>query len=379
MSLVLRGSASSGDFKRLNQTLNATNGSAVVTTADAGKAVVAVSASVGDPGWNVIATQPISEAFAPIRAALWRSVILVAIGTLITLALAYWLASRMSGPIRQLEDGAKRIGSGQFDYRIAISSGDELEQLAMRFNEMAGELAASRQKSERINRLKRFLAPQVAELVEHSDQLLDGQRREVVAIFGDLRGFTSFSARAEPDAIMAVLREYYDAVGAVITRHEATLIQFAGDGVMVLVNAPIECENPAHRAVLLAIDLQAAVQALANKWFARGYAMGFGVGIAMGQATVGTVGYEGRLDYTAVGNVVNLASRLCASASDAQILADPVVAERTKDNFALISLGERTIKGYDRALEVFAVAHSDTPAETFDSRPQSEEIQPDLV
>jgi adenylate cyclase len=368
MSLVLRGSASSGDFKGLNQILNATNGSAVVTTADAGKTIVAVSASVGDPGWNVIATQPISEAFAPIRAALWRSVILVAIGTLITLALAYWLASRMSGPIRQLEDGAKRIGGGQFDHRIAISSGDELEQLATRFNEMAGELAASRQKSERISRLKRFLAPQVAELIERSDQLLDGQRREVVAIFGDLRGFTSFSARAEPDAIMAVLREYYDAVGAVITRHEATLIQFAGDGVMVLVNAPIECEDPAHRAVLLAIDLQAAVQRLANKWFATGYAMGFGVGIAMGQATVGTIGYEGRLDYTAVGNVVNLASRLCALASDAQILVDPVVAKGTKDDFVLVSLGEQTIRGYDRALEVFAVAHSDTPAETFDGQ-----------
>jgi adenylate cyclase len=379
MSLVLRGIASSGDFKRLNHTLNATNGSAVVTTAEAGKGVVAVSASVGDPGWNVIAVQPISEAFEPIRAALWRSVILVAIGTLITLALAYWLASRMSGPIRQLEDGAKRIGSGQFDHRIAISSGDELEQLAVRFNEMAGELAASGQKSERINRLKRFLAPQVAELIEHSDQLLDGQRREVVAIFGDLRGFTSFSARAEPDAIMAVLREYYDAVGAVITRHEATLIQFAGDGVMVLVNAPIECEKPAQRAVLLAIDLQAAVQTLANKWFARGYAMGFGVGIAMGQATVGTVGYEGRLDYTAVGNVVNLASRLCALANDAQILADPVVAEKAKGNFVLVSLGEQTIRGYDHVLEVFAVAHSDTPAETFDSQLQSAEIQPDLV
>jgi adenylate cyclase len=368
MSLVLRGSASSGDFKGLNQILNATNGSAVVTTADAGKTIVAVSASVGDPGWNVIATQPISEAFAPIRAALWRSVILVAIGTLITLALAYWLASRMSGPIRQLENGAKRIGSGQFDHRIAISSGDELEQLATRFNEMAGELAASRQKSERISRLKRFLAPQVAELIERSDQLLDGQRREVVAIFGDLRGFTSFSARAEPDAIMAVLREYYDAVGAVITRHEATLIQFAGDGVMVLVNAPIECEDPAHRAVLLAIDLQAAVQRLANKWFATGYAMGFGVGIAMGQATVGTIGYEGRLDYTAVGNVVNLASRLCALASDAQILVDPVVAKGTKDDFVLVSLGEQTIRGYDRALEVFSVAHSDTSAETFDGQ-----------
>ena len=379
MSLVLRGIASSGDFNRLNQTLNAKNGSAVVTTTHGGKAVVAVSVSVSDPSWNVIAVQPVSEAFGPIRAALWRSLIFIAIGTLITLALAYWLANRMSGPIRQLEDGAKRFGAEQFDYRITISSGDELERLAMRFNEMAGELATSKQKSERINRLKRFLAPQVAELVEHSDELLDGQRREIVAIFGDLRGFTSFSARAESDAIMAVLREYYEAVGAVITRHEATLIQFAGDGVMVLVNAPIECENPAHHAVLFAIDLQAAVQTLASNWSARGYAMGFGVGIAMGPATVGTVGYEGRLDYTAVGNVVNLASRLCASASDTQILTDPVAAERAKDSYVLISLGERTIKGYDYALEVFAVAHSGIPARSFESQPQSVEVQPDLV
>jgi adenylate cyclase len=379
MSLVLRGAASPDDISRLNSTLNATNGAAVVTTADGGKRVVAVSVSVGNPGWNVIAVQPISEAFEPIRAALWRSLILIAIGTLITLALAYWLANRMSGPIRQLEDGAKRIGAGQFDYRIAISSGDELEQLARRFNRMAEELATSQQKSERINRLKRFLAPQVAELVEHSHELLDGQKREVVAIFGDLRGFTSFSARAEPDAVMAALREYYEAVGAVITRHEATLIQFAGDGVMVLVNAPIACENPAQRAVLLAIDLQAAVQRLASSWSARGYAMGFGVGIAMGPATVGTVGYEGRLDYTAVGNSVNLASRLCASADDAQILVDPVVAEHAKDSFVLVSLGERTIKGYERSLEVFAVAHSEIPAENFDCKLQSAEVQPDLV
>ena len=379
MSLVLRGVASSDDINRLRNSLNATNGAAVVTTADGGEAVVAVSVSVGDPAWNVIAVQPISEAFELIRAALWRSLILVAIGTLITLALAYWLANRMSGPIRQLEDGAKRIGAGQFDYRIAISSGDELEQLARRFNGMAEELATSQQKSERIHRLKRFLAPQVAELVEHSHELLDGQKREVVAILGDLRGFTSFSARAEPDEIMAALREYYEAVGAAITRHEATLIQFAGDGVMVLVNAPIECENPAHRAVLLAIDLQAAVQRLASTWSAKGYAMGFGVGIAMGPGTVGTVGYEDRLDYTAIGNAVNLASRLCASSDDAQILVDSVVAERVKDSFVLVPLGQQIIKGYNYALKVFAVSHSEIPAESFDSEVPSVEVHPNLV
>jgi class 3 adenylate cyclase len=221
---------------------------------------------------------------------------------------------------------------------------------------MAEELGASQQKSERINRLKQFLAPQVAELVEHSDQrLLDAQRREVVAIFGDLRGFTAFTARAEPDAILAVLRQYYEAIGAVTARHEATLIRFAGDGVMVLVNAPVTCENPAHRGIRLAVDMQAAVQSLARTWSAGGCAIGFGVGVAMGPATVGTLGYQGRVDYTAIGNVVNLASRLCSLADDGQILLDPVVHERVKDSFLLASIGERPIKGYDRSLEIFAV------------------------
>jgi adenylate cyclase len=354
ISLVLRGSSGSGEFSRLKDAISAANGSVVITTVG-GKSVVAAAVPVANLGWTVIALQPVVEAFASMRAALWRSLLLIAVGTLISFGLAYWLAHRMSGPIRQLEDGAKRIGTGQFEYRIALSSGDELEQLALRFNEMAEELAVSQQKTERINRLKRFLAPQVAELVEHSDGLLDGQRRNVVAIFGDLRGFTAFSARAEPDVIMAVLREYYEAVGAVITRHKATLIQFAGDGVMVLVNAPVPCQDPAHHAVLLAMDLQLAVQWLANSWSRRGYAMGFGVGIAMGPATVGTVGYEGRLDYTAVGNVVNLASRLCTLAEDGQILVDAVTAESVADGIALASLGEWRIRGYDRSVEVFTV------------------------
>lgn len=360
ISLVLRGGAGSGDFNRLKSIVSAANGSAVTTTGNEGEPVVALSVPAANVGWTVIGQQPVLEAFASIRAALWRSLVLIVVGALFALALAYWLAHRMSGPIRQLEEGVARVGTGQFDHRITISSGDELEQLAHRFNEMAEELGVSKQKSDRINRLKQFLAPQVAELVEHSDErLLDGQRREVVAIFGDLRGFTAFSARAEPDVIMAVLREYYEAAGAVTTRYEATLIRFAGDGVMVLVNAPVVRENPAHHGLRLAIDMQAAVQAVVNSWSAGDYAMGFGVGIAMGPATVGTIGYEGRVDYTAIGNVVNLASRLCGSADDAQILVDPVIAERVKDSIALVSLGEWTIKGFDHPLEVFAVPRSE--------------------
>ncbi len=358
ISRVLRGRAGSDDFSRLRSVVDAANGSTVVTTGDDGTPVVALSVRAANVGWTLIAQQTVLEAFESIRAALWRSLALITIGALLAFALAYWLARRMSGPIRQLEDGVERVGAGQFDHRITIASGDELEQLANRFNQMAAELAVSRQKSERIDRLKRFLAPQVAELVEHSDQrLLNGQRREVVAIFGDLRGFTAFSARAEPDAVMAVLAEYYQAIGAVITRHEATLIHLAGDGVMVLVNAPVARDDAAHHGVRLAIEMQVAVQSLANRWYARGYGMGFGVGIAMGPATVGTVGYDGRLDYTAIGNVVNLASRLCDSADDAQILVDAAIAEKVKDSVAIVSLGKRIIKGYDHPVRVFAVAN----------------------
>lgn len=356
ISRVLRSGAGAGDFNRLKSVVSEANGSAVATTGDDGKPVVALSVHAANVGWTVIAQQPVQEAYEWIRAALWRSLLLIVIGIVFAFVLAYWRACRMWGPIRQLEDGVERIGMGQLDHRITIQSRDELEQLAVRFNQMAEELTISQQKSERINRLKQFLAPQVAELVEHSDQgLLDGHRREVVAIFGDLRGFTAFSARAEPEVVIAVLREYYEAIGAVTTRHAATLIRFAGDGVMVLVNAPVACENPAQRGVRLAIDMQAALQSLASSWNARGCAIGFGVGIAMGPATVGTLGWHERLDYTAIGSVVNLASRLCDLAENAQILVDPVVTEHVKDSIALASIGQRTMKGYDRALEVFAV------------------------
>lgn len=358
ISLVLRGDAAPASLERMKSAIAISSGSTVVTSDADGTKVVAFATRTMGPGWTVIAQQPVAEAFSAIRAALWRSLVLVLVGALFALALAYWLARRMSGPIQQLEEGAERIGAGQFEHRVTITTGDELERLANSFNNMAGELAVSKEKSERINRLKRFLAPQVAELVEHSgnERLLGSQRRDVVAIFGDLRGFTAFSSHAEPHVIMGVLAEYYEALGTVITRHEATLTGLAGDGLMVLVNAPVECADPALRGLRLALDMQTAVQALIVRWRANGHAIGFGVGIAMGPATVGTVGYEGRIDYTAIGSVINLASRLCGSALDAQILADPVIAAAARGTIELDALGNRPIKGYDAPLAVFAVA-----------------------
>ena len=170
-----------------------------------------------------------------------------------------------------------------------------LKALARRFNGMAGELAVSQERSERIARLKRFLSPQVAELVEGSDEaLLDSHRAEVVVLFCDLRGFTGFSGAARPEEVMGLLQEYYEALGEIITRYEATLTCFMGDGLMLLLNAPVPCPDPALRGVRMALEMQAAVQSLILGWRARGYTVGFGVGLAKGPATVGRIGYEGR-------------------------------------------------------------------------------------
>jgi class 3 adenylate cyclase len=222
---------------------------------------------------------------------------------------------------------------------------------------MAGELAVSQERSERISRLRRFLAPQVAELVDRTgdDGVLDGRRVEVVVVFCDLRGFTAFSAQAEPETVMGVLGEYYGAIEAVVSAHGATLMGFSGDGAMVLVNAPVSCPDPALRAVTMASDMQMSVQKLLVGWRSRGHQLGFGVGLAMGPATVGRIGSEGRLDYAAIGNVTNLASRLCARARDSEILIDRVAARAVGSSVPLAELDPRSLKGFDQPVPVFAV------------------------
>ncbi len=364
---VLRGTDDSVAKARilLRDQIAASGGKPVsVPLGDGGAPVVTAMSAVPGAGWTVFVEQPLSEAYAPIYTAIWRTAALLGAGALFAAALAYWLAGRMMGPIRLLREGTEKVGAGQFDHRIVLHSGDELEALAGSFNEMAAGLAESRERSERIAKLKRFLAPQVAELVDSrgSDGLLSGQRREIVAVFGDLRGFTAFSARAEPEEIMRLLEDYHAAIGAVVTKHEATITSYTGDGVMVLVNAPLPCPDPAHRAVTMAIEMQHAVQASAQRWRASGYKVGFGIGLAMGEATIGRIGHESRLDYAAIGPVVNLASRLCAEALDGQILVDSVAAKSVDQRIDLDPLGPRTLKGLPKELVVYAVVRSGNAA-----------------
>jgi adenylate cyclase len=365
ISLVLRGAddPAAARLKALQQAMAASGGHTAQGSNAEGRAVIAAMAQLREPeqtalpDWTAFVEQPTGEAFAPLYRALWRTGMLLLLGALFAAALGYLLARRMTGPIRLLEQGAAQIGAGNFDHKIEISTGDELEGLARRFNAMAVELAISLERSERIARLKRFLSPQIAELVEGSDQaaLLDSHRADIVVLFCDLRGFTAFSGAAGPEEVMGLLQEYYEALGAIITRYQATLTCFMGDGLMLLLNAPVPCPEPALKGVRMAADMQAAVQALIAGWRARGYAIGFGIGLAKGPATVGRIGYEGRHDYTAIGSIVNLAARMCAAAEDGQILIDTALAAEVEGAFALAPLGTRPLRGFAEAVPVFAV------------------------
>jgi adenylate cyclase len=208
-----------------------------------------------------------------------------------------------------------------------------------------------------MGRLRRFLSPQVADLIvsQGAERQLESHRREITALFCDLRGFTGFSESSDPEDVMALLREYHDVIGKIIFKHGGTLERFAGDGVMVIFNDPVPLPNPALAAVTMALEMRAAIGALVEKWRRLGHDLGFGIGISHGYATLGTIGFEGRYDYAAIGTVSNVASRLCDEAQPGQILISPRVLLAVEDSVTVEAAGELTLKGIRRPVEVFNV------------------------
>jgi class 3 adenylate cyclase/HAMP domain-containing protein len=212
----------------------------------------------------------------------------------------------------------------------------------------------------RIKRLERFLAPQVAQLIASSDghdALLDSHRREVTVVFCDLRGFTSFTESTEPEEAMNVLREYHAALGELIHRYEGTLDRFAGDGVMVLFNAPIQFADHTARAVKMAVEMRDTIGQLTEKWKNRGHSLGFGLGVAMGYATLGQIGFEQRLEYAAIGSVTNLASRLCDEARAGQIVVSRRVYGMVEPWVEARALDDLQLKGFNHpvlAMEILS-------------------------
>jgi adenylate cyclase len=358
ISMVLRNT----DLSRLSQ-VSAAKAAAVANDAARsvvasnveGESVLSTVALIEPLGWRLFVELPIDEAHAPIYSALERSAVTLCIGLLGSLLAAMFLAHRMVIPIRALQEGTARIGSGDLGYKVDVRTGDELQTLASDFNRMSDDLSESRAREERLARLRRFLSPQLAQLIESTggEKLLESQRREISVLFCDMRGYSAFTEAATPEEVRQLLGEYHVLLGELIRQYDATLERFTGDGLMAFFNAPLPCAEPVARAVHMAMDMQAALRPLSSKWKRRGYEIGFGIGIAYGEATTGRIGFEGRFDYAAIGPVVNLASRLCNEARDGQILVDGRVQVMLASSIRWDSVGLMSFKGFSNPIAVY--------------------------
>ncbi len=232
----------------------------------------------------------------------------------------------------------------------------QADELAAWNTELESRVAQQVTELERTNRLRRFLSPQLADVVIGDEHLLESHRREIVVLFADLRNFTPFAETSEPEEVMGVLAEYHGAMGALVHEYQGTLERFTGDGIMVFFNDPILHDDAAERAVRMALEIRDAVNELAVRWRRRGYDLALGQGIAQGFATLGRIGFEGRFDYAAIGSVTNLAARLCSDAGPWEVrVTDRILA--AIENVAVAEVvGDVQPKGFSRTVRVHNIS-----------------------
>jgi class 3 adenylate cyclase/HAMP domain-containing protein len=283
------------------------------------------------------------------------------IGLMHTLAHQSVLAMNNAGLFREVERKGRELAAAHDTVQQQAAKLKEQTEQLLSWNRLLEERVATQLgEIERISRLQRFLAPQVAQLIASSDgheSLLASHRREVTVVFCDLRGFTAFTESAEPEEVMAILRQYHAALGELVYRYEGTLERFAGDGILILFNDPIPYPDHAQRAVRMAVEMRDSIGKLTECWRNRGHMLGFGIGIAVGYATLGQIGFDRRLEYAAVGSVTNLASRLCDEAAGGQIIISQRAFGLVEAFVEAAPIPALTLKGFNRpipALEILA-------------------------
>jgi adenylate cyclase len=352
ISMVLKG-RNLNNFDQVQAALADAPGPLKAQTNFAGQPVVVAYSLISDLGWAVLVERPTDEAYAPLYSSLLRTGVLLIVGVGMAVLASLLIGLRVVRPLQALRQGATRISAGELDFHIDIKTGDELEVLADEFNEMTEKLKESYAVNERVSQLKRFFSPNLAELIVSSgeEKLTESHRQEITVVFCDLRNFTAFSSVSEPEVVMKVLQEYYHVICSLLLSFEATIEHFAGDGLMAFFNDPLPCPDPEARAVRMAVMMQQDVARLIDDWRERGIDLGFGIGLSSGYATLGHIGSEEQFHYAAIGNVANLASRLCDEARSGQTLITEEIYAKVEKFAQVKSIGELTLKGFPKPVK----------------------------
>jgi len=289
---------------------------------------------------SIVVGQALVEVVSDSPWPLWSVLVFVA-SSLLT---AGYLTGELIDQLEHARDAERRSGAELADLN---------RNLEAKVAEQVGEV-------ERLGRLRRFLSAPVAEavLASSDESRLAPHRREISVLFCDLRGFTAFTKQVEPEEVMEVLDAYYAAAGEQITRFQATLGSFEGDGLMAYLNDPVACDEPARRVVQMGLAIADAIDALTPAWQRRGYDLSYGIGMALGHATLGIVGYDGRSDYTAMGTVVNLGSRLCSTANARELVVDRRVFLQTEGVFTFTRREPVMLKGFGEPVANYLVDRS---------------------
>ncbi|MBT8360815.1 MAG: HAMP domain-containing protein [Desulfobacterales bacterium] len=387
-------------FFENNQDQSEEESSTLVTTNLKGEKVLSSFTLIPKLDWLVVIEQPMKEAFDKFFDSLFRTSALLLFGLAMTFIASALLIRKVLRPLEVLRQGAESIGVGDLSYRFNVKTGDEFEIVSNEFNNMAKAIqdshanledkVASRTREitesnralektrkeleelnksledkvksqvselERINRIKHFLPPTVSEAILKSDVVdpFQTHRKEITSVFIDLRGFTNFSDSHEPEEVMQVLREYHEAVGKLIDKYGGTLEHFAGDGIMIFFNDPRPQNNHIELAVRMSLEVQQRVGEIRPEWHRKGYNLDVGIGLTTGFATLGILGFEGRLEYGVIGNVPNLAARLSGEAKGGQIVIDRKTYSRIDNLIEVQSLGELSLKGFSRSIPAYSI------------------------
>ncbi|MDX1673646.1 MAG: adenylate/guanylate cyclase domain-containing protein [Longimicrobiales bacterium] len=303
-------------------------------------------------GWLAMAVplEPVLAPFDRIRRSL-------AIGSVAALALALLLAVLISRgltrPVRTLVDATRRVGRGEYDTRVPADSSDEMGQLAESFNAMTEGLALKEQYR---GVLDKVVSRDVAEELLRGDVRLGGESRDATVLFADVRGFTTLTEGMEPQAVITLLNQTMERLSTIVDEEGGVVDKYIGDEIMAVFGAPLSQPDHAERAVRAAVAMQTAMEDVNRARLARSEpAVEIGVGVHTGEVVAGNMGSTNRLNYTVVGESVNLAARLCTTADPGEILVSEAVRDRLPDDVVAEPAGTREMKGFSRPVRVYAV------------------------